>query len=203
VHKLLLATTNTGKQAELAALLEGLPLQIFTPRMLQLELHVEETGTSYYENALLKVRSYCHASHLPSLADDTGLEVDALKGAPGLHSARFIAGPDASDQDRRRKLLFCLEPYPQPWLAHFTCTAVLAHPDGRHWIGSGNCAGCIIAIARGRNGFGYDPIFELTGVKKTMAELTMAEKNTLSHRALAIKELFSNSDHLLDLLDKR
>jgi XTP/dITP diphosphohydrolase len=203
MQKILLATTNTGKQVELSALLEGLPIQIYTPRMLQFDLHVEETGASYYENALQKATSYCRASNMPSLSDDTGLEVDALNGAPGLRSARFIASLHASDQDRRQRLLSLLEPYPQPWLAHFACTAVLVHPDGSQWVGTGNCAGHIVAMARGQNGFGYDPIFELAGTNKTMAELTMREKNTLSHRAMAIRDMLSHSGHLLDLLDER
>ncbi len=197
--KLLLATTNPGKQLELSALLAGLPVLLVTPRSLQIDLHVDEAGSTYIENARLKALGFCQASGLPSLADDTGLEVDALSGAPGLHSARFVDQPHATDRDRRLKLLSILQAFPRPWWAHFTCSAVLIHPDGREWIGSGQCHGEIIPEARGANGFGYDPIFLLQAIKKTMAELSMPEKNTLSHRALAIKDLLSGSGQLLDL----
>jgi XTP/dITP diphosphohydrolase len=201
MQKLLLATTNPGKQLELAALLADLPVQLVTPQSIQIDLHVAETGSTYLENARLKALGFCQVSGLLSLADDTGLEVDALDGAPGLYSARFIDKPHASDQDRRNKLLYELQALPRPWSAHFTCSAVLIHPDGRQWIGSGQCQGEIIPVERGVNGFGYDPIFLLQATNKTMAELNMIEKNALSHRSFAIKDLLSGSGNFLDLFN--
>jgi len=121
------------------------------------------------------------------LADDSGLEVDALGGAPGLHSARYSPAPGAKDADRRKLLLQNLAQYPRPWVAHFHCTVAIATPGGDLFFTEGSCSGEIIPEERGTNGFGYDPIFQFAGSTLTMAELSTAEKNCLSHRALAIQ----------------
>jgi XTP/dITP diphosphohydrolase len=187
--KLLIATNNPGKLVELQALLGDQAFELFTPVQLDIDLDVREDGRSYSENALLKGRAYANASGLLTLADDSGLEVDALGGQPGLHSARFVTRPGATDSDRRGKLLEALLGKPRPWCARFCCWVALVEPDGRALIAEGICEGEILPIERGYNGFGYDPIFLLPELGKTMAELDMAEKNRLSHRAKALKAL--------------
>ena len=187
--KLLLATNNLGKQKEMRELLAGLNLELITPKQISLELDVIEDGETYLENATLKAKTFAQASGMWVLADDSGLEVDALDGAPGLHSARYAPNPSATDSDRRKHLLHNLDIHPLPWGACFRCVVVLAHRDGRIFHAEGVCPGQIIPHERGAGGFGYDPIFLLPQKKRTMAELSMEEKNQLSHRALAIKAL--------------
>lgn len=182
---LLIATTNKGKQAEIFALFANEALVLRTPQELDLILSVEETGSTYKENAQLKAKAFCKASGLPALADDTGLEVDALNGAPGLYSARFSPKPGATDADRRALLISKLRDFPQPWTARFTCTMALTLPDGNTFTHSGTCQGKIIAEERGDSGFGYDRIFLCKEPNRTMAELSMIEKNCISHRAKA------------------
>ena len=186
---LLLATTNRGKIEELASLLESLNISLVTPDQLHFELEVEENGCSYEENAVLKATAYSRKSGLPALADDTGLEVDALDGQPGLFSARFVDGHKASDWQRRLKLLSELLDKPQPWHAKFRCCVALALPDGEVYTAYGEVAGQIITEDRGQMGFGYDPLFFISQAGKTMAECTLEEKNQLSHRALAVKAI--------------
>ncbi len=184
--KLLIATNNTGKMAEIRALLDGLDLELFTPAQLGIGLNVREDGQTYLENVLLKGKAFASACGLLTLADDSGLEIDALGGLPGLHSARFVDRPGATDADRRRKALESLRVYPRPWRARFRCWVAVVTPDGRAQMSEGLCEGEIIPQERGHNGFGYDPIFLLPDLGKTMAELSMAEKNRLSHRARAV-----------------
>lgn len=187
MSKLLIATNNSGKLIEFQDLLEGFPFELVTPSSIGLDLDVPETGETYAENARLKANSFAKASNLTSLADDTGLEVDALNGQPGLHSRRFVPGKDATDADRRAYLLHRLQGYPRPWAARFRCVVAVALPDGTVQTAEGVCPGEIIPEERGENGFGYDPVFLLTDIRKTMAELTMEEKNRLSHRARAVQ----------------
>lgn len=187
MQKLLIATGNRGKVKEIQALLEGLDVKLVTPKDIGLELEVHEDGQTYAENAGKKALAYSQASGLLSLADDSGLEVDALDGAPGLYSARYSPLPGATDADRRTYLLKNLAGKPQPWTAHFHATVAIAWPDGQVHFADGNCYGEIIPDERGNNGFGYDPIFFIPETKRTMAELSMDEKNRLSHRALAVK----------------
>jgi XTP/dITP diphosphohydrolase len=186
--KLILASQNEGKQEELRALLRDLSVELIVPQDLDRRLTISETGSSYAENALIKARAYAETFGLWSLGDDTGLEVDVLEGAPGLHSAR-LAGPDGSDIDRRRHLLVMLLEHPRPWQARFVSVVALISPQGEVEYRRGECAGEIIPEARGELGFGYDPIFMVEGTTKTMAELTMEEKNRLSHRAIAIQAI--------------
>jgi XTP/dITP diphosphohydrolase len=186
IMKLLLGTNNPGKISEISDLLKGLPLELLTPTDLSLFLQVNESGENYLENASLKARKWSLESGLACLADDSGLEVDALDGAPGLFSHRFTGNPNATDAERRKFLLQCLENKPQPWTAHFRCAVAIDIP-GQDMIQTiGSCYGMIIAEERGMNGFGYDPIFLVQGTNKTMAELGMEEKNVLSHRANAV-----------------
>jgi len=195
---LLIATTNMGKQKEMVALLSHTRISLYTPRDLQLAIHVTEDGKTYAANALLKANAYCSASGMPALADDTGLEVDALGGAPGLYSARFSPQPGATDADRRKLLLARLDGFPRPWAAHFTCTMALALPDGRTFTRSGICKGEIIPEERGQTGFGYDRIFLVKEANLTMAELGMEKKNHLSHRARATQKMLEILPDLLD-----
>ncbi len=184
--KLLLATTNQGKLAELRSLLRELDLELVTPADLGLNLQIEETGESYQENAILKAAGFAKASNLWSLADDTGLEVEALDGAPGLYSARYAPQPGATDKDRRLVLLQNLEEKPRPWNAVFRCVVALCGPDGSIITQDGTCPGEIIPDERGEGGFGYDPIFLLEVLQVTMAELSLVDKNNLSHRSRAV-----------------
>ena len=155
---------------------------------MKLELQVEETGATYAENARLKAVTYAAQSGLWSLSDDSGLEVEVLDGAPGLRSAR-LAGEGKSDSERRHVLLEMLTDHARPWEALFRATVALAGPLGEIEIAEGQCAGEIITEERGTGGFGYDPIFLVHMVGKTMAELGMEEKNQISHRAQAIEAI--------------
>jgi len=185
--QLLLATTNKGKIGELSALLAGLPLQLLTPQEVSPDTRVEETGRTYLENALLKAFAYQAATGLAVLADDTGLEVEALEGAPGLHSARFSPLPGATDADRRALLLAHLAGKPRPWLARFQCVVVVLLPGAEPQVSYGSVEGEIIGEERGEQGFGYDRLFWIPAAGKTMAELGLEGKNRFSHRAAAVK----------------
>jgi XTP/dITP diphosphohydrolase len=187
MKKLLIATGNQGKVREMRVLLAGLPVELVTPGEIGLELDVVEDGQTYRENAGKKASAYSQASGLLALADDSGLEVDALNGAPGLYSARYSPLPDANDADRRAYLLKNINGKARPWTAHFHATLAIGKPDGQLLFVDGNCYGEIIAEERGGNGFGYDPIFYIPEMKCTMAELSMEEKNRNSHRALAVR----------------
>jgi XTP/dITP diphosphohydrolase len=184
--KLLLATNNQGKLKELRSLLNGLDLKLISPADLGLNLQIKETGESYQENAVLKAAGFAKETKLWSLADDTGLEVKALDGAPGLYSARYAPQPGSTDRDRRQYLLQNLEEKPRPWKAVFRCVVALYGPDGSLITKEGTCPGEIIPDERGEGGFGYDPIFLLEVLRLTMAELSLADKNNLSHRARAV-----------------
>ena len=186
--RLLIATSNPGKLREIRALLDISGLVIVDPSMIDIRFQVEETGTQYADNAHLKASISARASGIWTLADDSGLEVDVLGGAPGLHSAR-LGGSGSSDSLRRRLLLEKLHPHPLPWTARFRCVVALASPEGGVDLAEGTCLGEIIATERGSEGFGYDPIFLVQGTDYTMAELSLEEKNRLSHRAKAIKNL--------------
>jgi XTP/dITP diphosphohydrolase len=186
MSKLLIASQNPGKLEEIQSLLGDLDVELILPKHISINIHVIEDGQTYLENAAKKAKAFAEASGLITLADDTGLEVDALNGQPGLYSARFTPQPGATDADRRGYLLEKLLPHPQPWGAQFRCVVTLYNPDGNCHFSEGICPGEIIPDERGQNGFGYDPIFLVQSFGRTMAELTMEEKNRLSHRALAI-----------------
>jgi len=187
--KLLLATNNQGKLAEFQSLLSGLNLELLSPKDLDLDIQVRERGLTYMENAVLKAAIFADSAKIWTLADDSGLKVDALGGAPGLFSARYAPEPNATDKDRRRYLVQNLEGTPQPWKASFECVVALVGPEGSPIVTSGSCPGDIIPEGRGHGGFGYDRIFRLEGSGLTMAELTTDQKNEISHRALAVKKL--------------
>lgn len=189
MKKLLIATNNPGKLFEISDLLKDLPVQLVTPEDLGIDLDVDETGGTYDENARLKAAAFMKASRLASLADDTGLEVDMLGGAPGLHSKRYAPEPGATDTNRRKLLLKNLEKYPRPWPARFVCSVALALPDGRIHVTQGACEGEIIPEERGTQGFGYDSLFYFKELGKTMGELELTDKNHISHRAHAVNNV--------------
>ena len=185
--RLLIATENVGKIREMQALLAGLDVELVSPKSIGIDLKVVEDGATYAENAGKKALAYARASGLISIADDSGIEVDALDGAPGLYSARYVPQPGATDADRLAYLLQNLHGKPRPWKAHYHATMAVATPGGAVQFADGDCHGEIIPEQRGNNGFGYDPIFFIPALNRTMAELSMDEKNRLSHRALAIQ----------------
>jgi XTP/dITP diphosphohydrolase len=187
MHNLLLATNNKGKVAEIKALLDRTGLILLTPAELGLALDIPEDGQTYAENASKKAAAYSQASGMIALADDSGLEVDALDGQPGMHSHRFCPLPNATDADRRKYLLEKLQGSRRPWTARFRATVAVALPSGEVRLATGECEGEIIPEERGMNGFGYDPIFFIPELGRTMAELEMDEKNRLSHRARAVR----------------
>jgi XTP/dITP diphosphohydrolase len=183
--KLLLATTNSGKIAEYRYLFRGLPFELVTPVDEGINVQVEEGHTSIEENAKHKALSYASLSGLVTVADDSGIEVDALGGEPGIHSARY-AGEVASDSDRIEYLLSKLKGVPRKKrTARFRCVIAVATPKGILGACEGECQGLIALEAKGTNGFGYDPIFYVPEFDKTMAELTSEIKNHISHRARA------------------
>ena len=173
--------------AEIRALLRDLPVDLLTPGLVDARIEVDETGETYLENALLKGQAYAEQTGLLTLADDSGLEVDALGGMPGIQSARFSPKPGATDADRRERLLGQLTGHPRPWTARFRCVVALVSPDGTIHSFEGHCQGEIIAQERGEGGFGYDPIFLIPEIGSTMAELSMEQKNQISHRARAVR----------------
>jgi XTP/dITP diphosphohydrolase len=186
--KLLLATNNRGKVLEYQSLLAGIPFELITPAQQGISQDVPETGSSYEENARLKAVAFAQASGLLTLADDSGLEVDALNGEPGIRSSRY-AGEAAGDTDRVIYLLNKLRDVPQKKrTARFRCIIAIAFPDGKVEFCSGTCEGMITFSPRGKEGFGYDPVFYFPELKKTMAELPMEVKNRISHRARAALE---------------
>ena len=189
---LLVATHNPGKLQELRALLAGAPYDLVSLPDLGVTGDVEETGSTLEENAALKARAYASMTGVATLADDSGLEVDALGGEPGVRSARY-AGDDATDAQRTAFLLRRLEDIPEGrWTARFRCVLAIAWPhdapeyDMEYHVGE--CRGRIVREPRGSGGFGYDPVFLLPSLGKTMAELSAGEKNEVSHRGAAARK---------------
>lgn len=189
--KFLLATHNQKKRNELERILSPLGVQVLTAEDAELELtDVEETGETFEENAILKAQSGCRESEMPCVADDSGLEVDALDGAPGVYSARY-AGEHGNDDKNIEKLLAALRDVPQAQrTARFVCTACCEFPDGTRIITRGECPGTIAFERSGDGGFGYDPVFVPTEADgRSMAALTDAEKDAISHRRRALEKL--------------
>ncbi len=207
MQKLMLATSNAGKIAELRSLLEKhldlSQITLLTPGDWPAPLpEVVENGATFAENALLKAQALAKATGLIALADDTGLCVDALGGRPGLHSARW-AGPNTSDAERNAFLLREMRDVPlDKRLAQFVCVVALAAPNGQSVTAEGICAGVVLTEPAGSGGFGYDPLFLLPQFQRTMAQLTATEKNAVSHRALAITKIASFlPDFIIDRLE--
>lgn len=197
VIRLLVATLNHGKQREFRALLADWPVQIVFPQEAGLNLDLVEQGSSFGEIAAQKALAYAQAAGLLTMADDSGLEVDALDGAPGIYTARY-AGPGASDRDRYLKLLAALRDVPwEARTARFRAAIALAQPDGHVRVAEGICEGVIAMEPQGENGFGYDPVFYLPDRGCTMAQLDDELKNQISHRARAVRAARPLLDDLL------
>lgn len=187
MRDLLLATTNQHKLEEYRAIFSDLPYRLQSLRDILLEVDVEETGTTFAENAELKALAYAKAAGKLSLADDSGLEIDALDGAPGVYSARF-AGSETSYDERFRLLLKQLEGLPEEQrTARFRCAITIAEPSGYYRTVEGVIEGRIADAPRGEHGFGYDPIFLVPDLGKTTAELPPDVKNRISHRGCAAR----------------
>ena len=184
--KLVLASRNTGKIEELKALLAPLNVEVVSLRDFPDLPEVAEDGATFAENAIQKARAVAAATGLLALADDSGLEVDYLNGAPGVFSARF-AGAGHDDRANNEKLLHLLAGVPpEKRTARFRCVVAIATPDGDIYTAEGACAGVITGEPRGDRGFGYDPLFFVPHLGKTFAELEPAVKNAISHRAQAL-----------------
>ncbi|ACL75707.1 XTP/dITP diphosphatase [Ruminiclostridium cellulolyticum] len=186
MERLIAATKNKGKINEIKQVLSGLPLDIISMSEAGIDIDVVEDGATFEENSLKKALEICKVSKSMVLADDSGLEVDFLGGAPGIYSARF-AGPGASDTDKNNKLLKMLKDVPfEKRTARFVCAIAVAFPHGRHFVVRGTCEGFIDFECKGSNGFGYDPLFFIQQYNKTMAEIDADLKNQISHRAKAL-----------------
>lgn len=187
MNKLVIASRNRGKIAEYGEMLRDLPVEILSLADFPDLPEVRETGRTFRENALIKARAAAAATGLIALADDSGLEVDYLNGAPGVYSSRY-AGPEQDDEANNRKLLAALEGVPMARRgARFRCVIAIVTPEGREFLSEGVCDGRISLAPRGRAGFGYDPLFLVPSLGKTFAELGPEVKNRISHRAQALR----------------
>jgi len=199
VKTILIGTTNQGKVNDFKQLLEKEGMQVLSLRDLDDAIEVEETGTTFAENAILKAETLSRYYNQIVIADDSGLEIEALNGRPGVYSARY-AGEHKSDEDNIKKVLAEMEGIPfQDRKAAFVCVLALAIPGKETKIFEGKCHGYIAEIPKGNNGFGYDPIFYVPEKEKTMAELSLEEKNELSHRKKALDKLKKYWDEHLQL----
>jgi XTP/dITP diphosphohydrolase len=199
-HKLVLATRNQGKITEFRRILDALApgvIELIGVDQFPDLIDVEETGLTFEENSLLKARYTSHATGLPAIADDSGLCVDALNGDPGIFSARW-AGEHGNDRANLEKVLDQLKDVPDSKrTAHFMCVASLVLPDGRHQIAEGRFGGHILHAPVGENGFGYDPIFQPSGMSISSAQMSPEEKDLLSHRGKSLRALAPHVIHLL------
>ena len=185
--KLIIATHNSDKEKELRSVLDDCPVEVMSLEQFSEIGDIKETGSTLYENAKLKADTVNRITNLPCLGDDTGLEVDALGGAPGVYSARY-AGDNVSYEDNMMKLLSELRSTPSEKRTARFRTIIFYTDGGRELYTQGEIQGIITKSPRGANGFGYDPVFYIPELKKTMAELTSAEKNKLSHRGQAMRK---------------
>lgn len=183
--KVLAATGNKGKIREFSQILSPLGFEVVTPKDLGIDLDPEETGTTFIENAKIKAFAFMEAASLPVIADDSGLMVDALGGAPGIYSARYAEG---SDEDRCKKLLENMEGI-KDRRAQFVSAVAMVFPDGKTVLAEGVCEGEIGFSSVGENGFGYDPLFYIKEFDKTVAQMSADEKNAISHRGKALRLL--------------
>ena len=185
--KVVLASQNPHKLAEIQAILSGLGVEVVMESELGLDIDVDETGTTFEENSRLKAEAVMRAANMPAIADDSGLMVDALDGAPGVYSARY--GHKSSDAERIAYLLEKLKDVPaERRTAKFVCVITCLWPDGRRIVARGECPGRILYEKHGAGGFGYDPVFYLPEYGMTYAELPPEKKNEISHRGNALRE---------------
>ena len=184
-EKFVLATHNPGKLKEMSDILARFGVEVVSPGDLGITVDVEETGTTFAENAKLKAKAICAAAKLPAIADDSGLCVDALNGGPGVYSARY--GGEGLDDKGRYMLLLNNMRGQTTRAAHFTCSIACAFPNGDTLTAEGRCDGTIAFAPMGKGGFGYDPVFFVPEKAKTFGQLTAEEKSTISHRGKALK----------------
>ncbi len=187
--KIIAATSNQGKVREIKSIFSGEAFEILSMKEAGIERDIEENGTTFEENALIKARAIARLCDCAVLSDDSGLCVDALNGAPGIYSARY-AGENATDQERVEKLLEELVNV-KDRRAKFVGACALVYPDGKELVGIGEVYGTIGFEPKGENGFGYDPIFISDELKKTFSEATEEEKNSISHRKRALMDLYN------------
>ena len=190
IIKAVIATGNDHKLKEIAAMFKDFPIQVVSMKEVNLgTMEIEETGETFEENALIKAMAVCEATNTLSLADDSGLEVDALNGSPGVYSARY-AGENATDEDNNQKLLQELEKVPmEKRSGRFVCALAAAFPDGEAIVVRGEVEGYIDFQPKGQNGFGYDPLFYIPKYCKTFGELSPEIKNSMSHRSRALENM--------------
>lgn len=193
--KFVLATNNAKKLEEMRAILSTLGVEVVSPRDLGIHIEVEETGTTFAENAMLKAKAICEAAQLPAIADDSGLCVDALNGGPGVYSARY-GGEGLDDVGRYRLLLESMRGQTTR-AAHFACAIACAFPDGKTLTAEGRCDGTIAFAPMGEGGFGYDPVFFVPEYRKTFGQLTAEEKSAISHRGRALKDFVARLETFL------
>lgn len=184
--KFVLATHNPGKLREMSDILSHLGVEVVSPADVGVTVEVEETGTTFAENAMLKAKAICAASGLPAIADDSGLCVDALNGGPGVYSARY--GGEGLDDRGRYMLLLNSMRGQTTRAAHFSCAIACAFPNGDTLTAEGRCDGAIAFAPLGEGGFGYDPVFLVPEKGKTFGQLTAEEKSQISHRGKALRE---------------
>ena len=184
--KFVLATHNPGKLREMSDILSHLGVEVVSPADVGITVEVEETGTTFAENAMLKAKAICDASGLPAIADDSGLCVDALNGGPGVYSARY--GGEGLDDRGRYTLLLNSMRGQTTRAAHFACAIACAFPDGKTLTAEGRCDGAIAFAPMGEGGFGYDPVFLVPEKGKTFGQLTAEEKSAISHRGKALRD---------------
>lgn len=189
--KIVIATANSHKVREIADKLSGIDgFTFLSMKECCPPMQIDENGRTFTENSLIKARSVCAASGLPAMADDSGLAVDALGGEPGIYSARYGNLPD--DRSRYMKVLSLMNGVPnEKRTARFVCVISLVFPDGREFTAEGRCEGFIAKEPAGDHGFGYDPVFIVGNGEKTMAQISLEEKNRISHRAVALDRMSS------------
>jgi len=183
--RFVLATNNQGKVREMSDILSHFGIEVVTPRELGITMEVEETGTTFAENAMLKAKAICEAAALPAIADDSGLCVDALNGGPGVYSARY--GGEGLDDVGRYQLLLNAMRGQTTRAAHFACAIACAFPNGDELTAEGICKGTIAFAPMGEGGFGYGPVFFVPELRKTFSQMSLEEKATVSHRGKALE----------------
>ncbi len=193
--KLVLASKNAKKLKEMNEILSGMGVEVCSQADAGVDVDVEETGTTFEENSLLKARAVMGRSGLPAIADDSGLCVDALNGAPGVYSARY--GGEGLDDAGRYRLLLSSMPAGKPRTAKFVSVITCCFPNGDVLTARGECPGTIAFAPMGEGGFGYDPVFFLPKLKKTFAQLTPEEKNAISHRGKALESFQAKLEEYL------
>lgn len=192
-NQILIATKNEGKLKEFKQIFTAKGIEVLSLKDVDEDVDVQENGLTFEENARLKADSYAKTIGIPVLADDSGLEIDALNGRPGIFSARYAG--DHNDAANNAKVLTELGGVPvEKRTATFHTTVVVRKPDGTELVANGNLRGRILSVPRGDNGFGYDPLFYVEEKQKTLAQMTREEKNQISHRALAIQDLLTKFD---------